>query len=279
MRDRKSYLGSSDAISICDRSKWLDLYKIKMGISEPPDLSDEFKVQLGAYTEPFHLTWLKKMKPELKFSFDNEDGEQHHCIYNYSGDCMKLGSTPDAIIKGEEKALVEVKHCGAHYRNTDNVIQFYMPQLQHHLMCWGLDNILFSAIIGNQNPVPTWVKYSEEWGNWYIEECKSFSSYIKSSCPPPELSSGNEVPTPVRNSVLINEMKQRDVSSSNQIRDMIARINVLSAGESELKEVKAEMKDQVLDSDSMIFIPELFTYKRNAKGTPVLRIIDKEYGL
>ena len=55
--DRHLGIGSSDATRII-KGEWLDLYNEKKGLAEREDLSGVFRVQLGTYTEPFHLDWL-----------------------------------------------------------------------------------------------------------------------------------------------------------------------------------------------------------------------------
>ena len=55
--NRIGFIGGSDLYSIMN-GDWVQLYDIKAGLVEPPDLSDQFNVQLGTHTERFNIEWL-----------------------------------------------------------------------------------------------------------------------------------------------------------------------------------------------------------------------------
>ena len=57
--NRANGIGGSDAMRIMS-GDWNSLYREKLGIDEPADLSNVFKVQLGTWTESFHLQWLAR---------------------------------------------------------------------------------------------------------------------------------------------------------------------------------------------------------------------------
>ena len=55
--ERKGFIGGSDLYDIMN-SNWHKLWLIKTGRQEPEDLSNQFNVRLGQYTEKFNLDWL-----------------------------------------------------------------------------------------------------------------------------------------------------------------------------------------------------------------------------
>ena len=57
--ERNQGLGGSDSTRIM-RGEWLDLWKEKLGLKEPVDLSDKLNVQIGIATESVNLDWLEK---------------------------------------------------------------------------------------------------------------------------------------------------------------------------------------------------------------------------
>lgn len=59
--DRSTGLGGTDAMRIM-KGEWNALWKEKMGQAEPVDLSNIFRVQLGIFTERFHLEWIARQK-------------------------------------------------------------------------------------------------------------------------------------------------------------------------------------------------------------------------
>ena len=57
--ERMKGIGGSDARKIVS-GDWYDLWLEKTGKKDLPDLSNEFPVQLGVWTESFNLKWFEK---------------------------------------------------------------------------------------------------------------------------------------------------------------------------------------------------------------------------
>ena len=56
---RMGFIGGSDAVKIM-QGDWYELWLQKTGQAEPNDLSKQFNVQLGTYTEDFNLAWFEQ---------------------------------------------------------------------------------------------------------------------------------------------------------------------------------------------------------------------------
>jgi predicted phage-related endonuclease len=159
---RDQGIGGSDAGFIM-RGEWRQLYRQKLGLDPTPDFDAMFNVQLGKYTEPFHLEWLAKtgvihqqipdafyVHPDHGFLFAHLDGWD-----------------------ARADTFVEMKHLhgAADYRER---AVYYMPQLAHECLVTGKAQCWFSVIAGNQEPVCQIVQPSADYLEQYFELAKQF---------------------------------------------------------------------------------------------------------
>ncbi len=56
---RKGFIGGSDAVKIMN-GDWIELWEIKTGRIESPDLSKNLAVQMGILTEDFNISWFEQ---------------------------------------------------------------------------------------------------------------------------------------------------------------------------------------------------------------------------
>ncbi len=278
--DRTKYIGSSDARDILSGS-WDRLYKLKKKMIEPDDLSDNFKVQLGVLTEEFHLDWtVRRHMAEhgdgWKWSKFRDDGSQHFA--KFQPDTFDhpplLVSHPDALIRDPLAKVMpmEVKHTGR-FKNADEAADFYMPQIQHHMICWDTNLLLFSVICGNDEPERIWVGASLEWREHYLTECEKFWQHIANNHPPaPAFYDGAKaasVPTKVKDSVPLNGMRRISFETltegSNRAPTMIDDFIATKDAVKRHDAVKKEIKDLVPDDVKEVY-GERLTIKRDARG-------------
>lgn len=267
------YIGSSDARAILS-GDWLPLYKIKTGSAEPPDLSRNFAVQLGIITETLHLDFtIDALNEETGSAFRYSRGTptgQHFSVFRPAETVSSpvLGSHPDALIKtGDTIYPVEAKITGR-WKDVEEVAHFYMPQLQHHMLCWGVDQMLLSVVIGTDAPVRAWIGASREWQEHYIKRCDEFWAHVTSQTPPPPLMVDNTkpiVPTSIADSVPINGMRRQDMSKNNSFMaiasDLVATREAAMRHEAAKKELKAMVPQDVKEAYS-----PLVTLKRDKRG-------------
>src|SRR5215218_8597911 len=71
--NRNTGIGGSDAKKILD-GDWHSLWLEKTGQKEPETLDHIFRVQLGKWTEPFHVDWFAKV---TKFDVQPATAERH----------------------------------------------------------------------------------------------------------------------------------------------------------------------------------------------------------
>jgi len=138
---RRGGIGGSDANVICsgDSARIRQLWLEKRGEAEPADLSDQFPVMLGCWTEPFNRQWFEmltgKAITSIGRSFDCAAHEWRRC-------------TVDGLVE-DDGAVWEAKHTSA-FAKPDEVLERYMPQLQHNMSVTGCKQAVLSVIFGNQ---------------------------------------------------------------------------------------------------------------------------------
>ncbi|WP_431299388.1 hypothetical protein [Tabrizicola sp. BL-A-41-H6] len=270
--DRLTYIGSSDARGIL-AGDYDRIWREKKGFLPKPDFTDNFAVQMGVIVEPFHAAWtIRKLNAERDQGFEHSlhtpSGEQHFASATTSGGAV-LGSHPDGLVRHASGAVypLEVKHTGR-FQNAGEAAQFYMPQLQHHMFCWGVDRLLFSVIVGNDEPERLWIGSSPEWLDHYVQRCEDFWRYVREDrAPPPKLYDTDApiVPTTVADTVPINGFKRRDISADNYVQAMVPEFLTTKAAAKRHDEIKDELKKLMKPDENELYSPAI-TLKRDAKG-------------
>jgi len=137
---RRSGIGGSDANAILsgDEERIVRLWREKRGEVGAEDLSGVLPVMLGSWTEAFNRQW-----------FERETGWQVGRV----GASLVCGThawrrcTLDGFVKARA-AVFEAKHVGA-FHKSEEVLERYMPQLQHNMAVAGVDLAILSVIYGN----------------------------------------------------------------------------------------------------------------------------------
>ena len=138
--ERRSFIGGSDAnvIASGDSARIHRLWQEKRGEVEPEDLTGSLPVMLGTWTEAFNLQW-----------FERVSGHR----VNGLGACVTCAKrswrrcTLDGVVEATG-AVWEAKHTSA-FARPEEVIERYMPQLQHNMAVTGRERGLLSVIFGN----------------------------------------------------------------------------------------------------------------------------------
>ena len=137
---RATGIGGSDANIILsgDREKIVNLWREKRNEVEAPDLSDSLPVALGCWTEPFNRQWYEKITGQTIDSV----GTSISCSTYSWRRC-----TLDGIVKATG-AIWEAKHTNA-FAKPEEVLERYMPQLQHNMAVAKAESAVLSVIFGN----------------------------------------------------------------------------------------------------------------------------------
>lgn len=137
---RQRHIGGSDANIILsgDATRIRTLWQEKRGEAEPLDLSNNLPVMLGCWTEAFNRQWYEKLTGKVII----ETGKQFVCRDHDWRRCTVDG------LDGKSGAVFEAKHTSA-FAKTDEVVERYMPQLQHNMAVVGVDHAILSVLFGN----------------------------------------------------------------------------------------------------------------------------------
>lgn len=137
---RRSYIGGSDANTILSANPerihrlWLE----KRGEEQPEDLSEKLPVMLGSWTEPFNRQWFERSTGRAVA----RAGEWVSCTTNDWRACTLDGYLLDT------DTVWEAKHTSS-FAKGDEILERYMPQLQHNMAVTGAATALLSVIFGN----------------------------------------------------------------------------------------------------------------------------------
>ena len=137
---RNRGIGGSDANIILsgDEERILRLWQEKRGEAQPEDLSGKLSVVLGSWTEELNRQWYQSLSGNRVV----EPGKMLTC-----GTYRWRKCTLDGVIE-RTGAVFEAKHTNAFVKAGD-VLERYMPQLQHNMAVSGADRAILSVIFGN----------------------------------------------------------------------------------------------------------------------------------
>jgi predicted phage-related endonuclease len=153
---RAGGIGGSDANVILsgEAERIVRLWREKRGEVEAEDLTCVLPVMLGSWTEAFNRQWYEQETGYLV----SRVGETANCKTHSWRRCTLDGFVE---LKG---AVYEAKHVGAFVR-PDEVLERYMPQLQHNMAVMTAERALLSVIFGNHK----WEVY-ELPADWLYQE-------------------------------------------------------------------------------------------------------------
>jgi len=283
LKDRHLFIGSSDAKKIMGND-WQDLWLRKTGRKESDDLSDVFRVQLGVFTEDFHLDWTfrkflqgetAKAASSWKMSKHSVGNEQHQIVRKSSLD-TPLRSHPDALITNlndpKEGLPIEVKHSGA-FLNANAACDWYMPQLQHHMFCWGKRNLLFSVILGNNEPERIWVERNDEYVHHYLTRADMFWDLVKSDTPPDDLFlHDNILHSSITDNIRKNGMVRRNIAEDNHLTSLVQDLYETAPAAKQHADTKTIIKKEMKEDEAELYSNRV-SIKKNKRGAVTIKLV------
>lgn len=137
---RRRGIGGSDANVILsgDAEAIVRLWREKRGEEAPQDLSSRLPVMLGCWTEEFNRQWYQSLTGYLVTRAGETVVPDEHRWRRAT-----LDGYVDAL-----GAVWEAKHTSAFAKNGE-ILERYMPQLQHNMAVSGADRALLSVLFGN----------------------------------------------------------------------------------------------------------------------------------
>lgn len=137
---RAAGIGGSDANIIMsgDEERVLRLWREKRGELEPEDLTGVLPVMLGSWTEAFNLQWYERLTGHLV-----SHAGKSVCAETEAWRRCTLDGYVSSL-----NAVWEAKHTSA-FTKSEEVVERYMPQLQHNMAVMKSPRAVLSVIFGN----------------------------------------------------------------------------------------------------------------------------------
>ena len=137
---RTGFIGGSDANIIFggNRERIDRLWREKRGEVPSEDLRNVLPVMLGTWTEEFNRQWFENVTGQLVGRADDALTCDAHAWRRCNLDGLIV----------DRNAVWEAKHTGA-FTKSDEVLERYMPQLQHNMAVAKSDLAVLSVIFGN----------------------------------------------------------------------------------------------------------------------------------
>lgn len=255
MMNRRGFVGGSDARRIIE-GDWLALYEEKVGIRQPDDLSDVFRVQLGTWTEPFHFAWLRdKLLMQLG---TKAPGIQHPEL-----PWMRASFDGWWI---EHDTFIELKHTNER-ATVRSMVETYQPQIAHYCNVAGKTHGYLSFIAGNNDPVICKVEPSATYRAELLELEKGFWWHVENGVAP-DMNSNAEQFADVRaeaKNVKVDGMRFVDMTGNNQWADLARTIIETKAAADLHDKSRTDIKGLV-ESDVAEASGHGLTLKRDKRG-------------
>lgn len=181
---RRSGLGGSDIgalLGLSTFSSELEVYYSKVGEYEP-EVTEA--MEIGRDIESWILDrWFKLYGNPGHMLFDD-------LVVVQSDDHLSLLHSPDAIILADTIPIptpvigVEVKNIRSDH-NWDPLPEFYMAQVQHGLLCSGLERWIVVALVGGQKLITREIEPDLEMQGRIVEAAERFwTTHVLSKVPP-----------------------------------------------------------------------------------------------
>ena len=254
----EDYIRGSDMVSIMT-GKWNELYKIKTGKIGRVDLSHEFHVLLGVETENFNLMWSQR-------AFDYEWSAQKKFEMSYGS--IPFQGTVDGYDK-DKHMIIECKH--THGMNTmENMINFYMPQVQFYLYISKAKQCLLSVILGNKYDGVI-IDASEQYQKQMLTQIKIFWDYVIHNEEPQDMHIATS--KSITDSIPINGKTKRDVSKSNSFTEATNAYMMFEETAKKFESAKKLLKEEIKPDEAEIY-NDVLSVKRDKRGS--VRITKKK---
>lgn len=259
-KNRASYIGSTD-IRYIAKGEVGDLYRIKRGEIQEPNLDHVFKVQLGRHTEPFHAHWHAKTEG---FKWGDE-------VFVIPGQRLPLpkrklpgfvAASYDYWVKPTNQVL-ELKHTNARNGFRD-CATYYMAQLQWQMLVSDERSMRFSIIPGNDDPVWGEVEADLVMQELLLEKAEAFWNAVEAGTPLANTGPDAAIAEAAAK-VKIDGKRAYDMRKNNQWCALERRLIVGRELQSIGKGMEAELK-ALVPADASEVTGNLVSYTRTKAG-------------
>lgn len=261
--DRSSFIGGSDAGRII-HGDWLSLWQEKTKRAGQPNLSDQFNVQLGTWTEPFHRKWVqdKVLFTPIEVCIEQIRHEEHDFIR------AQLDGWMD-----EHNTFIEFKHTNS-TTTLDSGLDWWLPQLAHYCAVLDINECYLSFIAGNTGPNVHKITVPQDYIDNLILKELEFWWHVTEDTEPADRPSSGEGGSSVPG-VLVDDMRTVDMAGNNMWADMARTLvdtkPIVDAHEAAKKGIKSLIEDDVREAHG-----HGVSIKRDKRGSLRLNIKEKQ---
>jgi len=261
---RMGFIGGSDAVKIM-QGDWYALWMQKTGIGQPDDLSNQFNVQLGTYTEDFNLAWFERSYGVEVLAWQPE--------YKKTIQGIPFKATLDGVIPDPESLDkdryigVECKHTSS-FKKFDDILLYYSPQIQLYMKVANISHMYLSVIFGNQWECKLVSQDDAEWLRM-LPILKDFWRHVVQK-KPPKAQMPNEMPDNV-SLFTLDGLVTRDASQDNHFR-MLEDLYIQDFTKAkEFDGIKKEIKSLIKPNEREVYTDRL-SIKKNKRGALTISI-------
>jgi len=254
---RKGFIGGSDAVKIMN-GDWIELWEIKTGRIESPDLSKNLAVQMGILTEDFNISWFEQEYQK------GVHGQQYEILLGGTDTMPPLKGTLDGLVGYDD--IIECKHTNA-FNNMEKVISYYMPQVQLYMYLEKASGCYLSVFFGNSKWECAYISHDGSYIAKLLEVIKEFWSYVQSDTEPPHT-------TDVilkHDSIPVDNMVKRDANLDNEFMS-VAHDYIEHQGSAKMFDnAKKSLKQMVGHNEREVYCDRL-TIRRNKRGALTVHV-------
>ena len=256
--NRVGFIGGSDCVKIM-QGDWLNLWHIKTGRSEPEDLKDNIAVQLGVWTEEFNLDWFEQQTDSTVIN--------PQLTYEETIGSVPVRGTVDGMVTSLH--IIEAKHTNA-MNNMDNVIEYYMPQIQLYTRLAQTQGAFLSVIFGNNKWECSYVLRDEEYFDSMWAVVSDFWGYVVRDEEPVGVDAPEQIST---DKIAVDNMVRRDAGQDNAFVDAAHTYLEHQSAARTFENAKKDLKAMVAPNEREVYC-DLLTVKRDKRGS--LRITERK---
>lgn len=254
---RIGFIGGSDAVKIMN-GDWIELWEIKTGRIESPDLSKNLAVQMGILTEDFNISWFEQEYQK------NVTSNQYEILMGGTDTMPPIKGTLDGLVGYDD--IIECKHTNA-FNNMEKVISYYMPQMQLYMYLKSASGCYLSVFFGNSKWECVYISHDGKYIAKLLEVIKEFWSYVQSDTEPPHT-------TDVilkHDSIPVDNMVKRDANLDNEFMS-VAHDYIEHQGSAKMFDnAKKSLKQMVGHNEREVYCDRL-TIRRNKRGALTVHV-------
>ena len=259
--ERKGFIGGSDAVKIMN-GDWIELWEIKTGRIESPDLSKNLAVQMGILTEDFNISWFEQ---EYNKRIINN---QYEILMGGTDTMPPLKGTLDGTVIYHND-IIECKHTNA-FNNMEKLISYYMPQVQLYMYLEKADGCYLSAFFGNSKWECSYISYDGSYMTTVLDMIKDFWGYVQRDEEPPYAPSTGIVQA-TQDKIPVDNMVKRDANLDNEFMSVAHDYIEHQDSAKMFDNAKKSLKQMVGHNEREVYCDRL-TIRRNKRGALTVHV-------